>query len=311
MKKIIPVIMCGGAGTRMWPSSRETMPKQFIPLLGKLSTFQDTLLRLDPEIFDEPAIVTNHDYRFLVQEQMAEIGVKGDIVLEPERRDSAAAVAVACELASARAADAVVAVFAADHDVRKVDVFKDLCRKAADAAAQGFIVTLGIKPTGPGHRLWLYPSRAGRRRRGGRGQGRSLCRKAGPRHRRALYRARLFVELRQFLLPRRCDARRIAGLRTGNRQGRGRRLRQGQAGPRLSGARRRGVRQGAENLDRLRGHGADLPCGGDPGRYRLVGRRQLAGGLGAFGSRRQGQFRARPRRGDGAAGTSMCAPTTP
>ena len=149
MKKIIPVIMCGGAGTRMWPSSRETMPKQFIPLLGKLSTFQDTLLRLDPEIFDEPAIVTNHDYRFLVQEQMAEIGVKGDILLEPERRDSAAAVAVACELANARAADAVVAVFAADHDVRKIDVFKGLCRKAADAAAQGFIVTLGIKPTGP------------------------------------------------------------------------------------------------------------------------------------------------------------------
>ncbi len=71
MTKIIPVIMCGGAGTRVWPASRETMPKQFIPLLGKLSTFQDTLLRLDPEIFDAPAIVTNYDYRFLVQEQMA------------------------------------------------------------------------------------------------------------------------------------------------------------------------------------------------------------------------------------------------
>jgi mannose-1-phosphate guanylyltransferase/mannose-6-phosphate isomerase len=149
MNKIIPVIMCGGAGTRVWPASRETMPKQFIPLLGKLSTFQDTLLRLDPEIFDAPAIVTNHDYRFLVQEQMDQVGVKGDIVLEPERRDSAAAVAVACELAAARAPDAVVAVFAADHDVRKVDVFRDLCRKAAEAAKQGYIVTLGIKPTGP------------------------------------------------------------------------------------------------------------------------------------------------------------------
>jgi mannose-1-phosphate guanylyltransferase/mannose-6-phosphate isomerase len=149
MKKIIPVIMCGGAGTRVWPASRETMPKQFIPLLGKLSTFQATLQRLDPEIFDEPAVVTNHDYRFLVQEQMKEIGVSGDIVLEPERRDSAAAVAVACELASQRAPDAVVAVFAADHDVRKVDTFRDLCRKAADAADKGFIVTLGVKPTHP------------------------------------------------------------------------------------------------------------------------------------------------------------------
>ncbi len=97
MKKIVPVIMCGGAGTRVWPASRESMPKQFIPLLGKLSTFQDTLLRLGQGIFDEPTIITNYDYRFLVQEQMAQIGVKGQIELEPERRDSAAAEAVASE----------------------------------------------------------------------------------------------------------------------------------------------------------------------------------------------------------------------
>jgi mannose-1-phosphate guanylyltransferase/mannose-6-phosphate isomerase len=149
MQKIIPVIMCGGAGTRMWPASRETMPKQFISLFGTLSTFQETLLRLDPDIFGEPVILTNHDYRFLAQEQMAEIGVKGQIVLEPERRDSAAAVAVACELAGARASEAVVAIFAADHAVRNVAAFQDLCRKAANAAEQGFIVTLGIEPTGP------------------------------------------------------------------------------------------------------------------------------------------------------------------
>ncbi len=149
MSRIIPVIMCGGSGTRVWPASRETMPKQFIPLLGKSSTFQETLLRLDPEIFAEPAILTNHDYRFLVQEQMREIGVSGDIVLEPERRDSAAAVAVACELAIKRSSDAVVAVFAADHAVRDVEAFRALCRKAGEAAAKGFIVTLGVKPTHP------------------------------------------------------------------------------------------------------------------------------------------------------------------
>ena len=149
MKKIIPVIMCGGAGTRVWPASRETMPKQFIPLLGELSTFQETLRRLDPDIFDEPVVITNHDYRFLVQEQMQQVGVSGDIVLDPERRDSAAAVAVACELASQRAEDAVVAVFAADHAVRDVATFRSLCRKAGAAAAQGYIVTLGIKPTHP------------------------------------------------------------------------------------------------------------------------------------------------------------------
>jgi len=149
MKKIIPVIMCGGAGTRVWPASRETMPKQFIALLGELSTFQNTLLRLNADVFDEPVIVTNHDYRFLVQEQMAQIGVKGQIVLEPERRDSAAAVAIACEIAVARAPDAVVAVFAADHVVQKVEAFQTLCLKAGEAAALGHIVTLGITPTGP------------------------------------------------------------------------------------------------------------------------------------------------------------------
>jgi mannose-1-phosphate guanylyltransferase/mannose-6-phosphate isomerase len=147
MKKIIPVIMCGGAGTRVWPASRETMPKQFIALLGDRSTFQNTLLRLNAQVFDEPVIVTNHDYRFLVQEQMQQVGVTGQIVLEPERRDSAAAVAIACELAAARAPDAVVAVFAADHVVQKVEAFQALCVKASEAAAQGHIVTLGVTPT--------------------------------------------------------------------------------------------------------------------------------------------------------------------
>jgi mannose-1-phosphate guanylyltransferase/mannose-6-phosphate isomerase len=149
MKKIIPVIMCGGAGTRVWPASRETMPKQFIALLGDRSTFQNTLLRLKADVFDEPVIVTNHDYRFLVKEQMDEIGVKGQIVLEPERRDSAAAVAIACALAAARSPEALVAVFAADHVVRNVEAFQALCAKAGEAAAQGYIVTLGITPIAP------------------------------------------------------------------------------------------------------------------------------------------------------------------
>jgi mannose-1-phosphate guanylyltransferase/mannose-6-phosphate isomerase len=149
MRKIIPVIMCGGAGTRVWPASRETMPKQFIALLGERSTFQNTLLRLNAQVFDEPVIVTNHDYRFLVQEQMQQVGVKGQIVLEPERRDSAAAVAIACELAAARAPDALVAIFAADHVVQKVEAFQALCVEASQAASQGHIVTLGITPTHP------------------------------------------------------------------------------------------------------------------------------------------------------------------
>ena len=91
---IIPLIMCGGAGTRLWPASREGRPKQFLRLLGPRSTFQETIRRVsEPAVFARPMVVTNHQYRFLVAEQLAEIGVDADILLEPHRRDSAPAIA--------------------------------------------------------------------------------------------------------------------------------------------------------------------------------------------------------------------------
>ena len=100
---ITPVIMCGGAGTRLWPASRESMPKQFMPLLGERSSFQETLLRVaDPAVFGRPVIVTASDFRFIVAEQLLEIGIEADIILEPARRDSAAAVAVAAEFVARR-----------------------------------------------------------------------------------------------------------------------------------------------------------------------------------------------------------------
>ncbi|MBM3607071.1 MAG: mannose-1-phosphate guanylyltransferase/mannose-6-phosphate isomerase [Alphaproteobacteria bacterium] len=148
MTLIVPVIMCGGAGTRMWPLSRESMPKQFISLIGEHSSFQDTLLRLsDRSVFAEPVVITNQEYRFLVAEQMMAAGIKGEIVLEPVRRDSAAAVAAAATLAAARAPDAVVAMLAADHAVENRAELVRLCREAEAAAAQGLIVTLGIAPS--------------------------------------------------------------------------------------------------------------------------------------------------------------------
>ena len=74
-RRIIPLIMCGGAGTRLWPASREVHPKQFLSLFGARSTFQDTLLRVsDPDLFERPVIITNNAYRFMVLEQLAEIG---------------------------------------------------------------------------------------------------------------------------------------------------------------------------------------------------------------------------------------------
>src|SRR5579872_5493889 len=81
---IVPLIMCGGAGTRLWPASREGRPKQFLRLFGRYSTFQETVHRVcDQTLFGAPIVITNGQYRFLVAEQLAEIGVVADILLEP------------------------------------------------------------------------------------------------------------------------------------------------------------------------------------------------------------------------------------
>lgn len=146
----IPVIMCGGAGTRVWPESRETLPKQFIPLVGDQSTFQRIIAMIsDPSVFEKPVVITNRAYRFLVAEQLAELGVAATIVLEPERRDSGPAVAAAAELAAKSGPDTVVAMFAADHIYQKPAEFIDNCRAAIQTAAKGNIVSFGIKPTHP------------------------------------------------------------------------------------------------------------------------------------------------------------------
>lgn len=93
---IIPVILCGGSGTRLWPVSRDSFPKQFVPLLGTLSTFQATLKRVDdPTLFGRPLIVTNEKFRFLAEEQAEAVGVAVDILMEPSPRDSAPAIAAA------------------------------------------------------------------------------------------------------------------------------------------------------------------------------------------------------------------------
>lgn len=148
--RLIPVVMCGGAGTRLWPLSRDSMPKQFIPLFGGESTFQRTTrLLADAAAFDRPIVVTNDEYRFTVRDQLAAIGVDADIVLEPVRRDSAPAVATATALALARGPDAVAGVFAADHVVQDGRLFVETCVKAATAAAEGRIVTIGVPPTHP------------------------------------------------------------------------------------------------------------------------------------------------------------------
>jgi mannose-1-phosphate guanylyltransferase / mannose-6-phosphate isomerase len=147
---VVPVILCGGAGTRLWPVSREKMPKQFVPLIGTSSTFQQVLDRVTREgLFATPMIVTNSEFRFVVAEQARSRGVKATIILEPQRRDSAAAIAAASELAIKTDPGAILLVVAADHLIPHADEFAAAVRAALPAAAAGAIVTFGVKPTYP------------------------------------------------------------------------------------------------------------------------------------------------------------------
>src|SRR5689334_388000 len=137
-KRIVPLIMCGGAGTRLWPASREVRPKQFLPLFGPRSTFQDTLLRVsDDKLFDKPIVITNAAYRFMVREQLAEIGIEADVLLEPMRRDSGPAIVAGGAFAQARDAGAVVLALAADHGLRGTDALLARCRRGLLPAEGG------------------------------------------------------------------------------------------------------------------------------------------------------------------------------
>src|SRR6201982_394789 len=146
-RRIVPLIMCGGAGTRLWPASREVRPKQFLPFFGPRSTFQDTILRVsDARLFERPIIITNAAYRFMVLEQLAEIGHEADVLLEPMRRDSGPAIAAGAAFAQMRSNEAVVLALAADHVVRNAPAFVAACRQGLAAVEAGRIVTFGIKP---------------------------------------------------------------------------------------------------------------------------------------------------------------------
>jgi len=144
---LTPVIMCGGAGTRLWPMSRESMPKQFVPLIGDGSTFQQVMRRVSNPMFGRPIVITHSDFRFAVAEQLRDCGIEADIVLEPMRRDSGPAVAVAAALAEERDPQSIVVVLASDHFIQNPQGFHDACRHAAVAAADGKIVTFGVHPT--------------------------------------------------------------------------------------------------------------------------------------------------------------------
>lgn len=144
---LTPVILCGGAGSRLWPASRETYPKQLFAFGDGPSLFQETVSRVSGPAYGRPIIVTGNDYRFLVAEQLRAINIEADILLEPLRRDSCAAIAAAAAFAVERDADSIVLVLAADHAIPDQASFHAHARRGLAAAREGHIVTFGIKPT--------------------------------------------------------------------------------------------------------------------------------------------------------------------
>ena len=147
--KIIPVILSGGAGTRLWPLSRELYPKQFLPLAGSHTMIQDTLLRLRGLTdLGAPIIICNEDHRFLVAEQMRQIDCRPTaIVLEPVGRNTAPAVVVAALHGEKN--DEVMLVLPADHVIKNHPAFHAAVKKGLAAAEAGNLVTFGIVPTTP------------------------------------------------------------------------------------------------------------------------------------------------------------------
>lgn len=147
---ITPVIMCGGAGTRLWPASRRDSPKPFLPLVDGESTFALTLARIaDPSLYAPPVVIAGADHGHLVVAALAEAGAKATVLLEPEGRDTAAAIAAAAAFVAERDPGAIILVLAADHVIRDHAGFAQTVTTALPAAEAGHIVVFGIPPAWP------------------------------------------------------------------------------------------------------------------------------------------------------------------
>jgi mannose-1-phosphate guanylyltransferase/mannose-1-phosphate guanylyltransferase/mannose-6-phosphate isomerase len=148
---IYPVILSGGSGTRLWPLSRQTYPKQLIALLGEKTLLQETVLRVaGQQDFAAPLVIANNEHRFLIAEQLRAIDcpAKG-IVLEPAARNTAPAAALAAEMLVREDPEAIMALMPADHVIADTDALRTALQRAAVAAAGGRLVTFGIAPSRP------------------------------------------------------------------------------------------------------------------------------------------------------------------
>jgi mannose-1-phosphate guanylyltransferase len=145
---IIPVIMAGGSGTRLWPLSRSLYPKQFLSLLGKSTMLQATINRLNLLEVTAPVTICNEDHRFIVAEQLRSINQMGSIILEPEGRNTAPAIALAASIVKQKnkSDDPLLLILAADHVIQDEAAFTTAVQNAIPLAQQGKLVTFGIVP---------------------------------------------------------------------------------------------------------------------------------------------------------------------
>ncbi|MCY1220823.1 Mannose-1-phosphate guanylyltransferase 1 [compost metagenome] len=147
---LLPVIMAGGSGSRLWPLSRQLNPKQFLALADNVTMLQATIARLDGVIHGVPCLICNEQHRFLAAEQLRQIGLEAaQILLEPEGRNTAPAIALAALNATAQGDDPILLVLAADHLISDVPAFHEAIQVALPLAEAGKLVTFGIVPTHP------------------------------------------------------------------------------------------------------------------------------------------------------------------
>lgn len=147
---VVPVILSGGSGSRLWPVSRSCFPKQFWPLLSDKTLLQETAMRGVNAQLGNPVVICNEAHRFIVAEQLREIGITDShILLEPVARNSAPAIAAAAFLVAEKNPDAILWIMAADAAIQDQELLKKALNSAVQAASEGYITTFGIRPTKP------------------------------------------------------------------------------------------------------------------------------------------------------------------